>query len=66
LDLEGFDKHSFLKIYLAGNPKLGIIKNKSEWYTLIYQNPKEFLNHQYPNKEKVEKIDLNYSEFWTA
>src|SRR4051794_32606901 len=61
LDLEGFNGPSYhnpLRVYLTGNPQLGAIKNKPRYTTLIYQNPQESLNHQYPHKNQVTKIDL--------
>ena len=60
LDLEGFPR---LKVYLAGNPRLGEIRNKPRWTILIYQNSHEFLNHQYSQKEQVEIINLKNLEF---
>jgi hypothetical protein len=57
LDLEGFN--NLKKIYLAGNPNLGKIKNKIG--KCIYQNPQEWLNLKYPNKEEVKRIDLSES-----
>lgn len=61
LDLEGF--WNLEKIYLAGNPHLGEIKNTSYSAKLIYQNPEEWLNLKHPDKEKVEKIVLRNIEF---
>ena len=61
LDLAGFPSH--LKVYLAGNPHLGKIKNKTHWTKLIYQNPQEFLDYLSYNKNQLEKIDLEGLDF---
>lgn len=64
LDLERFAYHGNLqKIYLAGNPSLGEIKNKPHGTILIYQTPQELLNLKYSDKKRVEKIELNYLDF---
>src|SRR5215213_9262741 len=65
LDLEGFDISypNYLKVYLTGNPRLGKIKNKPYRTALVYQNPQEFFNKNYPNKEKVERIGLSDLDF---
>src|SRR5437016_1990184 len=58
LDLEGFNG-SFenpLKIYLAGNPNLGKIKNRPARTTIFYKSIQEWLEEKYPSKESKEKL----------
>lgn len=60
LDLWGFDEE--LKVYLAGNPNLGEIKNEPSDAEIIYYSCKdsqEYLDKKYPNKEQVEEIEFD-------
>jgi hypothetical protein len=56
LDLESF-KNYLINVYLTGNPRLGVVKNKPE-HTTIHLEAQEWLNWKYPNKEEVKVIEL--------
>ncbi|CAG8502609.1 1596_t:CDS:2 [Racocetra persica] len=66
LDLKDFTHYCF-KVIVVGNPRLGGIKNKSEWYTAIvnkiYSTTQEWLEQEYSQKEQTNEIILSGIEF---